>query len=184
MSPRDDRAVPTGGRLHVLHSRLELPLPREAVFAFFAEAANLELITPPELCFSILTPLPVEMRRGTVLDYRLRLFGLPFRWRTLIAAWDPPHGFVDVQVKGPYALWEHTHVFVPTPSGTLVDDLVRYRLPLAPLGEVAHPPVRAQLERIFAYRRAAVRRLLAGTAAGRPARPGGRRGVAARRRRQ
>ncbi len=143
-----------------LHTTLELPLPVDEVFAFFAEAGNLERITPPELRFEILTSLPVEMRRGTLLEYRLRLFGVPFRWQTRIAAWDPPHGFVDVQLRGPYALWEHTHVFVATDGGTLIDDRVRYRLPLAPFGDVVHPLVRRQLARIFAYRQEAVRRAL------------------------
>jgi len=142
---------------HELHTTLELPLRVDEVFTFFADAGNLQRITPPELHFEILTPLPVEMGRGTLLEYRLGLFGVPFRWRTRIAAWDPPHGFVDVQLSGPYAVWEHTHVFVPTDAGTLIDDHVRYRLPLSPLGEVAYPVVRRQLDRIFSYRQAAVR---------------------------
>jgi len=151
---------------HELHATLELPLPIDEVFAFFAEAGNLERITPPELRFEILTPLPLEMRRGTLLEYRLGLFGVPFRWRTEIAAWDPPHGFIDVQLKGPYAIWEHTHVFAATETGTLIDDRVRYRLPLSPLGDVALPVVRRQLARIFAYRQAALRGALLGTSGG------------------
>jgi ligand-binding SRPBCC domain-containing protein len=147
---------------HQLHTTLELPLPIDEVFAFFAEAGNLERITPPELRFEILTPLPVEMRRGTLLEYRLRLLGLPFRWRTRIAAWDPPQGFIDVQLSGPYAVWEHTHVFAATGTGTLVDDHVRYRLPLSPPGDLAYPLVRRQLARIFSYRQDAVRRALLG----------------------
>ena len=145
---------------HQLHTTLELPLPLETVFAFFAEAGNLERITPPELRFAILTPQPVAMQRGTLLEYRLRLFGLPFRWRTRIAAWDPPHGFIDVQLSGPYAVWEHAHVFAATEAGTLIDDRVRYRLPLSPLGDVAYPLVRRQLGRIFSYRQDVVRAAL------------------------
>jgi ligand-binding SRPBCC domain-containing protein len=146
---------------HVLHTSLELSLPPEAVFPFFAEAGNLERITPPELRFQILTPLPVEMGKGTLLEYRLSLFGIPFRWRTEIAAWEPPLRFVDVQLRGPYALWEHTHTFTQTPAGTtLVDDRVRYRLPLSPLGDLAFPLVRRQLERVFTYRQEAVRAAL------------------------
>jgi len=147
---------------HVLHTTLELPLPMEDVFPFFAEAGNLQRITPPELGFEILTPQPVAMRRGTLLEYRLSLFGVPFRWRTEIAAWDPPHGFIDVQLSGPYAVWEHTHAFAPTEAGTLIDDQVRYRLPLSPLGDVAYPLVRRQLARIFAYRQRAVTAALLG----------------------
>jgi ligand-binding SRPBCC domain-containing protein len=145
---------------HQLHTTLDLPLPIDDVFAFFAEAGNLERITPPELRFEIVTPLPIEMKRGTLLEYRLGLFGIPFRWRTEIAAWDPPHGFVDVQLSGPYSVWEHTHVFIPTEAGTLIDDRVYYRLPLSPLGDVAYALVRRQLARIFAYRQDAVREAL------------------------
>ena len=151
---------------HELHTALELPLPIDEVFAFFAEAGNLQRITPPELRFEILTPLPLEMRRGTLLEYRLGLLGVPFRWRTEIAAWDPPHGFIDVQLSGPYAVWEHTHVFVPTDAGTLIDDRVRYRLPLSPLGDVAYPVVRRQLKRIFSYRQEAVGEALLGGLSG------------------
>ncbi|MFH0916294.1 MAG: SRPBCC family protein [bacterium] len=142
---------------HILHRTLELPLPVEAVFPFFAAAENLERITPPELRFEILTPMPIEMRLGTLLEYRLSLFGLPFRWRTKIAAWDPPNCFVDVQLRGPYDLWLHTHTFAPTEAGTLMDDHVRYRLPLSPVGDVAFPLVKRQLARIFSYRQEAVR---------------------------
>ena len=147
-------------RVHEFRASLILPLPRAEVFAFFSDARNLERITPPELRFEILTPLPLEMRRGTLLEYRLGLFGIPFGWRTQIAAWDPPHGFIDVQLKGPYAIWEHTHAFAATETGTLIDDRVRYRLPLSPLGDVALPVVRRQLARIFAYRQEAVREAL------------------------
>jgi len=140
-----------------------LPLPLDAVFPFFAAAENLERITPPELRFKILTPMPVDMQLGTLLDYKLSLFGVSFRWHTKIAAWEPPRRFVDVQLRGPYALWAHTHTFEETESGTLVDDHVRYRLPLSPLGELAFPLVRRQLERIFTYRREAVRAALLGT---------------------
>jgi ligand-binding SRPBCC domain-containing protein len=147
---------------HYLHTTLELPLPVGAVFPFFTEAGNLQRITPPELGFEILTPQSLEMRRGALLEYRLSLFGVPFRWRTEIAAWDPPHGFIDVQLSGPYAVWEHTHAFAPTEAGTLIDDQVRYRLPLSPLGDVAYPLVRRQLARIFAYRQQAVTAALLG----------------------
>ena len=147
-------------REHVLHTRLELPLSIDAVFPFFAAAENLERITPPELRFKILTPTPVEMRLGTLLDYRLSLFGVPFRWHTEIAKWDPPRAFVDVQLRGPYSLWVHTHTFAETDNGTLIQDHVRYRLPLSPLGELAFPMVRRQLDRIFSFRRAAVQAAL------------------------
>ena len=142
---------------HVLDTAFEIPLRIEAVFAFFSEAANLERITPRELKFEILTPLPIEIRIGTVIEYQLRLFGLPFRWASLITEWDPPWRFVDEQIRGPYGLWVHTHTFAVTESGTRVEDRVRYRLPLSPIGDIAYPIVRRQLARIFSYRERAVR---------------------------
>lgn len=137
-----------------------MPLARERVFEFFAAAENLERITPSELRFRIVSPLPIAMREGALIEYRLRLGGVPFGWTTRIAAWEPPFRFVDTQLRGPYALWEHTHEFVEVPGGTRVTDRVRYRLPFGILGRLVHPVVRLQLARIFAYREEAIRRLL------------------------
>lgn len=137
-----------------------LPRPLEAVFPFFADAGNLERITPPELRFRIRTPLPIAMGAGARIDYRLSLFGVPFRWRTEIAAWEPPYRFVDVQLQGPYREWVHTHTFTEERGGTRMDDHVSYALPLGRPGLLALPLVRRQLDRIFAYREATIRELL------------------------
>jgi ligand-binding SRPBCC domain-containing protein len=138
-------------------------------FALFADAQNLEAITPPWLRFRILTPGPVEMGAGTLISYRLSLHGVPVRWHTRIEAWEPPRRFVDVQISGPYALWHHTHEFTPAGEGTLIRDRVRFRIGFGPLGEAAlRLFVRRDLERIFDYRRAAIERLVSSPA--RPAR--------------
>lgn len=145
---------------HHLHTRVELPVPVDRVFAFFSDAGNLERLTPPELKFRILTPLPIDMRPGALIDYELGLFFVRFGWRTEIREWDPPRRFVDVQLRGPYKEWVHTHEFVATPGGTLMTDHVQYQLPLTPAGDLAWPIVRLQLSRIFRYREQAIRRLL------------------------
>ena len=150
-------------RIHVLHREQLLPGTPEDVFPFFADAANLEAITPPLLKFSIVTPEPIEMRVGTLIQYRLKLHGLPISWLTSIQRWDPPYAFVDQQIKGPYALWHHTHTFVDDGAGgTRMTDTVRYALPLSPLSEFAMPLVRKDLATIFDHRRDEVaRRILA-----------------------
>lgn len=145
-----------------LHARMELPLPRDTVFAFFAAAENLGRITPRELGFRIATPLPIAMATGTLIDYTIRVWGVPMKWRTRIARWEPPSVFVDEQLRGPYAKWVHTHRFVETPTGTAIEDHVEYALPFGVLGRIAAPLVRLQVERIFRFRQAEVTRLLSG----------------------
>jgi ligand-binding SRPBCC domain-containing protein len=146
--------------LHILRASQRLSSSPEKVFPFFAEAVNLERLTPPELQFNIITPPPITMRLGTLIEYRLRLFGIPFKWLTRICRWNPPHEFVDEQLRGPYRTWIHTHRFRPEDGATLMEDEVHYRLPFFPVGETAYPLVRWQLRRIFTFRRQAVARLL------------------------
>jgi ligand-binding SRPBCC domain-containing protein len=143
----------------VLRASLTVPLARQQVFAFFADARNLGRITPPELRFEIVSP-PMAMQAGTLIDYRIRLFGIPLGWRTEITRWDPPNEFEDVQLFGPYAAWVHRHTFRDAGQGTLIEDVVRYRLPFGIVGRLAHPIVRLQLRRIFSYRQRAVEQLL------------------------
>jgi ligand-binding SRPBCC domain-containing protein len=131
------------------------------VFAFFADARNLEALTPPWLCFGLTSAGAIEMGAGTLISYRMRVHGVPVRWLTRIEQWQPESGFVDRQLHGPYRLWHHTHAFEPRPEGTLMLDRVRYTLPFGPLGRLAHVAfVRRDLERIFDYRREQVVRLL------------------------
>ena len=147
-------------RTRALRTRIELPLARERVFPFFADADNLQKITPPELHFRIVTPPPIAMAQGTLIRYQLRLMGVPFEWLTRITVWNPPVEFVDEQVKGPYRRWMHQHLFVETSFGTRMHDAVTYELPLFPIGELAAPLVHLQLRRIFSYRARALKRLL------------------------
>ena len=124
--------------------------PREDVFKFFADPQNLERLTPSWLHFEILTPPGTEIRRGAMLDYRLRLRGIPLRWQSEITVWEPPLRFVDRQTRGPYSLWVHEHTFAEKEQGTLVGDTVEYAVRGGPL--VQKYLVAPDLERIFRYR--------------------------------
>ena len=147
---------------HVLRREQRLPGTPEEVFPFFADAGNLEAITPPLLRFHIVSPPPIEMRVGTVIEYRLRLHGLRVAWLTRIEEWEPGVRFVDVQLSGPYRLWHHAHEFAPDGAGgTLMRDTVHYALPLGPLGEVARRLfVARDLEAIFDHRARVVAALI------------------------
>jgi ligand-binding SRPBCC domain-containing protein len=142
--------------VHQFSSEIWLARPIEEVFAFFSDAANLDAITPRWLSFRTVTPQPIEMHTGTVIDYRLRVLGFPMQWRSEITAWEPPRRFVDEQLRGPYRLWIHEHKFEPLDGGTLVCDDVRYAVPFDWL--LHKLVVRRDVERIFAYRTDCLRR--------------------------
>ncbi|MFP6765207.1 MAG: SRPBCC family protein [Planctomycetaceae bacterium] len=137
-------------RVYRLQTQLWVPQKRQDIFEFYSDAFKLESLTPPWLHFEVLTLPPIEMRRGKCIDYRLRLHGLPIRWRTEITDWHPPVRFEDSQVRGPYALWIHTHTFEESEGGTLVRDEVRYSVPGGPLLHAI--AVKPDLRRIFTYR--------------------------------
>jgi ligand-binding SRPBCC domain-containing protein len=142
---------------HRLEREQLVRAPRSAVFEFFSAAENLERLTPPFLKFQILSPLPIEMRAGQHIEYRIALGFVPMRWLTEITEWQPATHFVDEQLRGPYRYWHHLHEFSDAPDGTLMRDVVDYELPLGPLGGLAHEiAVRHLLRRIFDYRFAAV----------------------------
>ena len=146
-----------------LADELVVPAPIEDVFAFFDRPENLARITPPWLSFQILTPRPIPMHEGAVLDYAIRVGPMPSRWRSMITTYEPPHRFVDEQLLGPYSFWHHTHSFECVEGGTLIRDHVRYLPPPGFLGRIAHALfIRRQLEAIFRYRREVVQDLFPG----------------------
>ena len=139
--------------LRIISRESKVPKPIEEVFSFFCNAENLNLITPPELNFMITTPLPIEMKKGTLIDYRIKLGGISFNWQTEITEWEPPNRFVDRQVRGPYKVWVHEHLFLSLGSSTIVKDVVEYQ----PKGWIAEPLihklfVKKKLEHILDYR--------------------------------
>jgi ligand-binding SRPBCC domain-containing protein len=150
-------------RMHRLVRTQRVEAPLDEVFAFFSEAENLDLLTPPFLRFRILTPTPIAMRPDARIEYALSLFGVPLRWRTRITVWESGVRFVDEQESGPYARWVHTHTFEPVDGGTIITDRVDYALPFGPLGALAHATfVERTLARIFDFRRDATARRFGG----------------------
>ena len=149
-------------REFIFSSEQWLPRPRPEVFNFFSDAFNLEAITPGFLRFEVLTPRPIQMRAGTLIDYKLRIRGFPIRWRTLISAWEPPYRFVDKQLRGPYRQWIHEHTFEEIDGGTLMRDKVSYAVLGGAL--VEGWLVRPDIEKIFAHRTRQIEALLPGPA--------------------
>jgi ligand-binding SRPBCC domain-containing protein len=138
---------------HLLETETTIPASRKNVFALFSDASNLGRLTPPSLGLRILTPLPIRMGEGALIDYRILLRGLPMRWRTRICRWNPPFEFIDEQLKGPYRRWIHHHTFEERDSRTTFRrDRVRYALPYAALGDLALPFIQTELWGIFEFR--------------------------------
>ena len=140
-------------KTYSLQRQQSIKRPLHEVFDFFSRPEHLGRLTPGDLRFQMLTPAPIQMKDGAVIDYVIKLFGQDLRWTTLITLFDPPHKFVDVQLKGPYSFWHHTHTFTPTENGTIITDEVNYAMPFGILGRIAHNlVVRHQLARIFTFR--------------------------------
>ena len=140
-------------KIYELQRKVTLPAPVEDVFSFFSKTENLNLITPPWLYFKILTPSPIKMEKSALIDYAIKLFGFRFIWKTEITDWQPPDRFIDCQIKGPYRVWEHTHLFEEQKGGTQMMDIVRYAVPGFVLSPLIHFLfVRPRLKKIFAFR--------------------------------
>jgi ligand-binding SRPBCC domain-containing protein len=140
-------------RLHTLELSQTVHAPLDAVFPYFDRPENLERITPPWMRMQTITPEPVPMHVGSVIDYVVSVRGIPMRWTSIITEYDPPHRFVDVQLRGPYSLWHHLHTFREHNGDTVIEDRVTYVMPFGPLGSIAHALfVRRDLESIFEYR--------------------------------
>jgi ligand-binding SRPBCC domain-containing protein len=152
-------------KVYVLERETTVPVPLLQAFAFFEDPGNLARITPPWMRFQITSPGKVEMRRGAEIVYRIRVAGIPLKWKTVITEYDPPRSFVDEQAAGPYRLWRHRHGFRAAPGGTAVSDRVEYALPFGWIGRAAHAVyVQRQLRRIFDYRTQALARIFSATA--------------------
>ncbi len=156
--------------MNILEREQRLPVPRPEVFAFFSDPRNLARITPPWLRFRIHGEAPASLGAGSLLEYRIRWTVFTLRWVTRITRWQPPREFQDLQEKGPYKTWIHTHRFTESPNGVTIHDRIEYELPLGPLGRLAHRlRVRRQLEEIFDYRRRTIEEIFGGPAAARVA---------------
>jgi ligand-binding SRPBCC domain-containing protein len=144
-------------RTYQLQTQFWLPRPREEIFSFFSDPSNLDRLTPPWLHFEILTPKPIEMHAGTLLDYRLSLHGIPLRWQSEISVWEPPNRFIDRQTRGPYRQWVHEHTFSTHKGGTLVGDRVTYSVPGGRI--IQKLLVAPDLDRVFGYRHKILKQL-------------------------
>jgi ligand-binding SRPBCC domain-containing protein len=145
-------------KLRTITRETEVNKPIEEVFSFFGKAENLNIITPPELNFKILSPLPMEMKKGTLIEYKIKLSGFPFKWKTEITEWNPPYKFIDTQIRGPYRVWIHEHYFTTRDNSTIIKDIVSYLPPGWLFEPVIHKLiVKKKLEHIFDYRQSKIK---------------------------
>jgi uncharacterized protein len=148
------------GRVYYeLTDTFDVPADVDRCWRFFGTAENLPLITPPWLRFTIAMPTPLRViGQDAVLDYSIRWLGAAVKWRTKIIDWSPPRQFVDLQIRGPYALWHHQHRFEPIEGGGVrCFDRVIYQLPVPLVRRVVHAAiVRRQLLAIFRFRRTVI----------------------------
>ena len=148
-------------KVYELNLTQHIDAPLERVFDFFSKPENLAEITPSKLAFNIITPSPILMEKGTLIDYTIRLAGIPVRWRTLITFYDPPKKFTDEQIKGPYSFWHHTHTFKAVNGGVEMKDIVRYVIPFGVLGRLLHFLwIKNDLKKIFDYRKQVINKVL------------------------
>jgi hypothetical protein len=144
-------------KIYELKRNTTIPASLDEVFSFFSKAENLNAITPPWLYFKILTPLPIKMKKNALIDYSIKLLGLQMTWKTEISDWQPPHRFTDRQIKGPYRVWEHAHIFEERGGETQMEDVIRYAVPGFVLSPLIHFLfVRPRLERVFDFRETAI----------------------------
>ncbi len=140
-------------KTYIFEKRTYFDRPRDVIFSFFSNAENLNKVTPKKLHFKILTDLPISMKKGTLIDYKLRIYYIPIHWRTEIKEWNPPHQFIDIQLIGPYRKWIHMHQFIAQENGTVMIDRVKYAIPGGFLVPLFHKLiVKKDIEKIFEYR--------------------------------
>ena len=141
-------------KIYEIHTTQVINKPIEDVFVFFSKPENLAVITPKKLGFKILTPTPIKMNKGCLIDYLIHLMGIPVHWRTIITDYDPPHMFIDQQLKGPYSLWHHTHTFKKIENGVEIKDRIIYSIPLGWMGQLLHKFwIKKDLNNIFSHRK-------------------------------
>lgn len=148
-------------KLNIFHNTVILYASIDEVFSFFSKAENLELLTPAWLKFKILTPTPILIKKGCLIDYRIKIFGIPVKWKTEITCWQPPHRFIDEQLKGPYKIWKHEHQFIEHDNQTKMIDRVQYQVPGWFLSPIIHNFfVRKAIKNIFKFRSNVIEKIL------------------------